>query len=72
MGVPAKVISDDDRRAKATRDPAGRWMVGPWETDRCRHGRLYSFRWRWPIGCDVEDGTPEIGKSNCKKCEADE
>lgn len=62
-----KAFGDGTRRAKA-KEENGR-MCGPWETDHCKHGRLYSFRWTWPIGSDVESGDIEIGRNGCTKCE---
>ena len=61
--------SDDQRRAKA-KEANGR-MRGPWETEQCKHGRLYSFRWTWPVDSDVEIGDVEIGRNGCTKCEAE-
>lgn len=60
-------INDNDRTAKA-KEERGR-MRGSWETDHCKHGRLYSFRWTWVIGATVEDGDVEMGKHGCTKCE---
>lgn len=63
------MINDDDRVRQAVRK--GGRMVGPWETDRCKHGRLFSFRWTWPVGSTPEGGDAEMGASGCKACGAE-
>jgi hypothetical protein len=71
---------DRDRAAKATFHD-GRW-VGPWETARCEHGRVYSFRWYIsasesspdvrPITADFEGSDIEYGRAGCRKCHPDD
>lgn len=61
---------NDDERASKAREERGQ-MVGPWETDRCKHGKLFSFRWTWPKGGGPEVGEPEMGRSGCKACESE-
>jgi hypothetical protein len=43
-------------------------MAGPWEKDRCKHGRWYVFRWEWPVGSTIESSEPNVGRNGCKKC----
>jgi hypothetical protein len=66
---------DRDRAAKATFHD-GRW-VGPWETARCEHGRIYSFRWtiggtEKPTESSFESSEPEYGRHGCRKCHPDD
>ena len=60
------VIGDDARLALATEIRPG-VMAGPWEQDRCQHGRIYSFRWVWRKDENIESSEPE-NRSSCKKC----
>lgn len=63
-------ISDETRAAKAVQQ--GSRMLGPWETGHCEHGKLYSYRWTWPVGATPADGTAQMGRQGCKKCREEE
>ena len=63
-----RAIGDTERVDGATEIRPG-VMAGPWESERCKHGRLYSYRWVWAKdGGNIEGSTPEVGRSGCKKC----
>jgi len=61
---------------------SGKEMVewaGPWEQDRCKHGRFYSFRWSFnlpkgqePTREDFESSEPDIRGNRCKECKKED
>lgn len=59
--------NDTDRIRLATR--RGSWMLGPAERDRCDHGKLRSYRWKWQVGESPEVGEAEFISYGCKKCD---
>lgn len=67
-GLPR--YSDADRARLATK--RGTTMLGPAEQGRCEHGKLYSFRWKWPVGGSPEDSDVEILSQGCKECNAED
>lgn len=59
-------MNDKERMQLATLENG--WMVGPWEQDRCPHGRMTYFRWFWAPEESPETGEIEAGKNGCAKC----
>ncbi len=63
---------DDEDRVERGREVRPGIMAGPWEKERCKHGRWYVYRWVWSKGGNIECSTPEVGRSGCRKCQEED
>lgn len=63
-----EIMFDDAERVEVAKEIRPGVMAGPWEVERCKHGRIYRYRWVWPKGSTIESSTPEIGGKGCRKC----
>jgi len=64
--TPRRFYTDEERVSLAVR--RGARMVGPVELGRCEHGRLFGFRFWWPVGAEPHEGDIELAEHACTTC----